>query len=133
MHSGLDSGINLIGKVDETINALLQLILFIVIIVTIIYFARFRLTTRIFQLQSFSIVAIRVVATVLSFARGANGDLRSGGDIMGGILCAIRLLSSVALMGYAISIRRAFLKFHKMETKCSTWSCLSVVDQETKV
>ena len=90
------------------------------ILFTFVYFARFRLTTQIFQLKSFFAVAIGVISTALSFGGGANGDFDNGGDIMGGIWCAIHLLASIALLGYVISVRKAVLNGQKMEMESST-------------
>jgi hypothetical protein len=108
VYSGSDSGIDEYGKAIYAIVFILSIVLAIVIIYSIVKFARFRLTSLAFQRETIIAVVIGVVSTTTSFIYI---------DFLGGSFAAVQLFFAVWLLVYAIRVRRRVLKGRVLEMK----------------
>jgi len=99
--SGSVSGLRPYEKASAGITMVLGLIITAIIIVSIIKFSKFRLTSLDYKRETIWTVVLGVVSTVFVF---------SACDVFGGIFVGMQVLFSIWLMVYAIRVRRNVLK-----------------------
>jgi hypothetical protein len=95
-------------KASAAITMFLGLIITIIIIVSIIKFSKFRLTSLDYQRRTILVVILGVVSIAFIF---------SSLDIFGGIFVALQVFFSIWLMVYAILVRRKVLTGTVQEMK----------------
>jgi hypothetical protein len=97
IYSGSGSGISDYGVAMYGVVSILSILLISIITTSIVQFSRFHLTSHAFLSESIMEFGIGLVSTAMYFA---------GRETFGGIFVALNAAWSMALMGYAISVRR---------------------------